>query len=134
MAETTPLRRWSRYVLAAGLEVALLLPTARATAGLAPIETLPGGPDARIENVQVSAGKAALELRGTVRLPAAPLLHSDVGVGRLVQEAVVQGRTIAHSEAVAYRVVTGNRRLRLFGFRGSLQKKHQRIHVCVYIV
>jgi len=117
MAETAASRRQSKYLLAAGLVFALLLPTAGATAGVAAVETLPG-PHARFENLRVGAGKTALEVRGTVRLLAAPLPHSDVG--RIVLEAVVRGRTIARSEAVVYRVVTANRRLRLFGFRAVL--------------
>ncbi|MEJ2686900.1 MAG: hypothetical protein P8124_06760 [Gammaproteobacteria bacterium] len=117
MVESAAWQRQSGYLLAAGLVVALLLPTAGASAGVAAVDTQPGT-HARIENVRIGAGKTGLEVRGTVRLLAAPLPHSDVG--RIVLEAVVQGRTIARSEAVVYRVVTANRRLRLFGFRAVL--------------
>lgn len=117
MAETAALRRHPRYLLAAGLMFGMLLASTGAHAGFAAVETLPG-PHARIENVQVDAGTAGREVRGTVRLLADPVPHSDVG--RIVLETVVQGRTVARREAVVYRVVTANRRARLFGFRAVL--------------
>ncbi|MEJ2645274.1 MAG: hypothetical protein P8180_10135 [Gammaproteobacteria bacterium] len=109
--------RQAGYLVAAGLVLGLLLPTAGATAGITGIETLPG-PNARIDNVQVCAGEARTEVRGTVRLLPTPLAPPIVG--RIVLEAVAGNRAITRREAVLYRVVTANRRARLFGFRATL--------------
>lgn len=105
------------YLVAAGLVLGLLLPAAGATAGITDIEALPG-PNARIDNVQVSAREARIEVRGTVRLLPTPVAHPNVG--RIVVEAVADDRAVTRREAVLYRVVTANRRARLFGFRATL--------------
>jgi len=130
MDGTTASRLQSGYLIATGLVLGLLLPAAGATAGVTGIEALPG-PNARIDNVQISIRGARLEVRGTVRLLPAPLPHSNVG--RIVLEALTQDRTVARSEAVVYRVVTADRRARLFGFRATLPvdmpaKTHLRIY------
>lgn len=109
--------RQAGYLVAAGLVLGLLLPAAGATAGITGIEALPG-PNARIDNVQVCARGAHLEVRGTVRLLPTPLTHPMVG--RIVLEAVADDRAITRREAVVYRVVTANRRARLYGFRATL--------------
>lgn len=113
MTGTSASRRQSGYLIGLGLALGLLLPTTGFTA----VEALPG-PHAQIDNVQVDSGKARTEVRGTVRLLPSPLPRSNPG--RIVLEAVAQGRTLARSEATMYRIVTADRRARLFGFRAVL--------------
>ncbi|MEJ2061171.1 MAG: hypothetical protein P8Y64_11925 [Gammaproteobacteria bacterium] len=122
MYETVAIRSKSPSLALIALVLALLLPLpALASAnGALNVETQ-AGPDTRISAVQVAPQETRYLVRGEVRLLPDPLPHSNPG--RVVLEAVADGKVVAHSEAVVYRVVTANRRDRLFGFRATLPRQ-----------
>jgi len=103
-----------RYLAAAAL---LCLPVLAAASDLGPVQAL-SGPGAAISRVQVTTCDGRPVVRGELRLFPDPLPRS--AVGRVVLEAVSGDHVVARADTVVYRLVTADRRARVFGFRGGL--------------
>ncbi len=101
-----------------GAAAILILLSGQAGANEQPSVTTRSGPHAQLSVTSLERHDGAWRVRGQLRLLPDPLRHSRPG--RLLLEAVSNGRVLAQSEATTYRVVTANRRARQFGYRASL--------------
>ena len=99
--------------------VLALLSYKPAFAVTSPTVELASEPGARLGFIEARQRDARWSVRGRLRLLPDPLVRSDPG--QVVLELVApDGRIRSERQAVVYRVVTANRRARIFGFHGTL--------------